>query len=71
MRTLFLMACLALTACDLSPPPERQTEADKKADEHHELRNAIQTPIDKAKSVDQTQKDADDAERQRIKDEGG
>ncbi len=66
-----IIACLLLAACGMAPPPERQSEAARKANEHHELRDAINRPIDKAKAVDDETLKAAEKQRQAIEDSGG
>ena len=58
---IILAAVLALAACD-APPPERQSAEAKQAREASDLREHIQTPIDKAKGVEDIQ-EAHDAEQ--------
>lgn len=63
--------CLLFAACSMAPPPEQQSAAAQKAAEHHELRDAINTPLDKAKHAnDPTMKSAED-QRKAIEDAGG
>ena len=62
---------LALAACAEPPPPERQSAEAKEAREHHELRDAIQTPIDKAKGVDAVQEQQSEDQKKAIEDQGG
>lgn len=58
--TFTLAAALALGACsDPAPtptpdPPEPQTAAAAAAEEHTELRDAMQAPLEKAESVEVT-----------------
>ena len=58
--TLTLAAVLALGACsdpaptDTPDPPEPQTAAAAAAEEHTELRDAMQAPLEKAESVEVT-----------------
>jgi hypothetical protein len=66
-----LATCLALVACAEPPPPERQSAEAKKASEHHELRDTIQTPIDKAKGVDAVQEKQAEEQKDAIEDQGG
>lgn len=66
-----IIACLLLAACNMAPPPERQSEAARKAAEHHELRDAINRPIDKAKAVNDETLKAAEQQRQAIEDAGG
>ena len=62
MRVPILLACVALGACDVVPPPEQQSEAARKAAEHTQLRDAIEQPIERAKSANEPNEKAD-AER--------
>ena len=71
MRLPVLLACLALGACDLAPPPDQQSEAAQKAMEHNDLRDAIQQPIDRAKTANDPNVQADKDREQAIKDAGG
>jgi len=71
MRMPILLACLALGACDIAPPPERQSEAARKAAEHTELRDAIQQPIDRAKTANDPNVQADQAREKALEDAGG
>lgn len=61
-----LLLCLSACACSRpEPPPTDQPvepQADTATEQHTELRDAIQRPIDKAKAVEDTVLDA--AERQ-------
>jgi hypothetical protein len=68
--TTLTALCLALAAC-AEPPPESLSEDAKKAREHHELRDAIQTPIDKAKGVDAVQEKQAEDQKKAIEDQGG
>jgi hypothetical protein len=63
--TTVAIAVLALAACD-APPPERQSEEAKQAREASDLREHIQTPIDKAKGVEDIQKAHDADQREAI-----
>ncbi len=73
MHRLLILAwlCASMCACDLAPPVERQTEAARKANEHTELRDAIQQPIDRAKAANDPNVKADADKEQAIKDAGG
>ena len=72
MRYAMIIAfCLALAACDLAPPPAEQSDAAQKAQKHTELRDAIQAPIDRAKSANDPNVKADADKEQAIKDAGG
>jgi hypothetical protein len=66
-----LAVLFALVACAEPPPPERQSADAKKAREHHELRDTIQTPIDKAKGVDAVQEKQAEDQNAAIEDQGG
>jgi hypothetical protein len=66
-----LAVVFALAACAEPPPPERQSAEAKKASEHHELRDTIQTPIDKAKGVDAVQEKQAEDQKAAIDDQGG
>ena len=74
MRRLTLLPMIAtiltLAAC-AEPPPEHQSAEAKKAREHHELRDSIQTPIDKAKGVDAVQEQQAEDQKKAIEDAGG
>lgn len=67
MRLPIILSCAAvlLCACSKPQPPEKERPPEPQAGAPRatELRDAIQAPIDKAKSVEQTTLDA--AERQR------
>lgn len=73
MRLIPILACLCLglSSCDLAGPPEQQSEAARKAAEHHELRDAMQQPIDRAKAANEPNVEADKAKEQAIEDAGG
>ena len=69
--TLYVLSpVLALAAC-AEPPPESLSEDAKKAREHTELRDAIQTPINKAKGVEDVQEKQAEDQRDAIEDQGG
>ena len=72
MRLCILLACLCLApaACDVVPPKDQQSKAAQKADEHHELRDAIQKPIDRAKTANDPNAKADEDKRKAIEDAG-
>ena len=66
---LILCTCAFLAGCNASPPPpERQSEEAKAARDNSDLTQAIQTPIDKAKAVEDVQ-EAHDAEQRDAIDE--
>jgi hypothetical protein len=66
-----LTLALALAACDLAPPPERQSADAKEAREATELRERIQQPIDKAKAVEDVQEKQAEDQKKAIEDQGG
>jgi hypothetical protein len=72
LPTLLLsLPILALSACAQPPPPERQSAEAKKAREASELREHINTPIDKAKAVEDVQEKQADDQRAAIEEQGG
>lgn len=68
--TVFASA-LVLGACDLAPPPDKQSAAAQKADQHTELRDAINTPIDKAKAANDPNVQHDQDQDQAIDNQSG
>ena len=56
---------LAVAACRPTPPPTDQPPVPK-AEQHTEMRDAIREPIDKAKAVEDTVKQAAEAQRKQI-----
>ena len=74
-----IAACLLLAACSASPPPgdahpaapAAAASATAPADKHTELRDAMQAPIDKAKSADAIQQQGVEDEKKAIDDAGG
>ena len=73
MRIPLILAglCLALSSCDLAPPLDQQSAAAQKAAEHHQLRDAIQKPIDRTKAANDPNVEADKAKEKAIEDAGG
>lgn len=71
MRFPIIFACLLLASCDLAPPPRDQIEETDKAVENTQLRDAIQTPIERAKSANDPVEQADKDKEQAIEDAGG
>jgi hypothetical protein len=61
---------LTLAACS-EPPPEHLSAEAKKAREHHELRDQINNPINKAKGVDAVQEKQAEDQKKAIEDQGG
>jgi hypothetical protein len=70
LLTLFAL-CLLLGACDMAPPPEKQSADAQKAAEHTELRDAINNPINKAKAANDPNEQHDKDQDQALKDQGG
>lgn len=71
---LLLAATLGTFAgCDLVPSPEHQSEAARKAAEHHELRDAIEhkSEMDRARNAGAPVEEADKKHDQAIDDAGG
>lgn len=52
--SLLLVPALALAACSASAPPPASVQADAAANQHTQLRDTIQKPINKAKGVEGT-----------------
>ena len=65
------LAALLLAACDLQGPIDKQSAEAQKAQEHNQLRDAINQPIDKAKDANAPNEQADKDREQAIKDAGG
>ena len=69
-----LVAALgSLSGCDLVPSPEHQSEAARKAAEHHQLRDAIEhkSEMDRARNAGAPVIEADKQHDQAIDDAGG
>ena len=69
MMSVALLAACAIAACSKPEPPEKERPPEPKAStepRHTELRDAIQAPIDKAKSVEKTTLDAAEQQRAEI-----
>jgi PBP1b-binding outer membrane lipoprotein LpoB len=64
-----LAGCSAPTPPPTDQPPDPQAAAQKQRDQ--QLLHAIQRPIDKAKSVEDTTLKAADEQKQQIEDQGG
>ena len=71
----FLLLALAISGCNAPKPPPADQPPDPQAAAQHardtQLRDAIQRPIDKAKSVEDTTLKAADEQKQQIEDAGG
>jgi len=71
-KTLAMItAALLLGACTVAPPPDKQSAAAQKADEHHELRDAINDPINKAKAANDANIQRNQDDNKAIEDAGG
>ena len=78
MRTtqVFTLAALALAAsllaaCDLQGPIDKQSAEAQKAQEHNQLRDAINQPIDKAKNAGAPIEQADKDREKALEESGG
>ena len=65
------VVCVALCACSKPPPPEKERPPEPQAEQHTELRDAIQAPQDKARNVEGDVQKAADQQRAVIEDQGG
>ena len=70
-QTIVFAAGLLLCACNVAPPPDKQSAAAQKADQHSELRKAITTPIDKAKAANDPNLQHDKDQDKGLEDQGG
>lgn len=66
-----LAAAFALAACSKPVPPDKQDPPEPQAPRATELRDAIQAPIDKARTVDAQVKDAAQQQRDAIEAQTG
>jgi hypothetical protein len=68
-----LAATFSLAACDLAPPPERQSDAAREAREHTELRDATRREDlrERAAEAGQPVEDHDKRQADAIEDAGG
>jgi len=64
-------ATFLLGACTMAPPPDKQSADAQKADQHTDLRDAINTPIDKAKAANDPNVQHDEDQAKAIEDQGG
>lgn len=70
-RACLLAITLAATAgCSRPEPPSKEQQPEPQA-QHTELRDAIQEPIDKAKTVEKSTQEAADQQRAQIEAAGG
>ena len=74
--TVFNLAALALAAallagCDLQGPIDQQSAEAQKAQEHNQLRDAINQPIDKAKNAGAPIEQADKDREKALEESGG
>ncbi len=65
------LAASLLVACDLQGPIDQQSEAAQKAQEHNQLRDAINQPIDKAKNAGAPIEQADKDREKALEESGG
>ena len=68
-----LSSCALLAGCGMNPPPEHQSEAARKAAEHHELRNAIEHKAEREKAEHAADPvlEADKAHDKALEEQGG
>lgn len=71
MRTAIVLVVLALSGCNVAPPPPSQSAAPAKPAEDHQLRDAIQAPIDRAESANDPNVKADEERDKALEDAGG
>ena len=64
-------AALLLGGCTMAPPPDKQSADAQKADQHTELRDAINSPINKAKAANDPNVKHDEDQAKAIDDQGG
>lgn len=69
-RILLTTLVLALLAGCSKPPPDPEAPPEPQA-EASELREAIQEPIDKAKAVEDADRERDEERRKALEDAGG
>ena len=70
LAALALIAA-SLASCDLQGPLDKQSAEAQKAQEHTELRDAINQPLDKAKNANAPVEQADKDQAKAIEDAGG
>jgi hypothetical protein len=75
-NTVFNLAVLALSAsllvaCDLQGPIDQQSAEAQKAQEHNQLRDAINQPIEKAKDAGAPIEQADKDRAKALEESGG
>jgi len=66
-----ILFCALLVACTMAPPPDKQSAAAQKADQHTELRDAINSPLNKAKAANNPNVQHDQDQDKAIQDQGG
>jgi len=64
-------AALLLGACSVAPPPDKQSADAQKADQHTQLRDAINSPINKAKAANDPNVKHDEDQAKAVDDQGG
>jgi predicted small lipoprotein YifL len=65
------LAVSLLAACDLQGPIDQQSAEAQKAQEHNQLRDAINQPIDKAKNAGAPIEQADKDREKALEESGG
>ena len=70
LLTSTLLAALALAGCEPSPAPDKPEKPAKPVGST-QLRDAIQRPLDRAKSVEGTIEDAKEKADKAVQDQGG
>ena len=70
-RITALAIGLLLGACSMAPPPDQQSPEAQKAAAHTELRDAINTPLDRAKAANDPNVQHDQDQQKAIDDQGG
>jgi len=64
-------AAMLLGACTMAPPPDKQSADAQKAASHTELRDAINSPINKAKAANDPNVEHDKDQEKALEDQGG
>lgn len=68
---LLALSLAAMAGCSKPKPPPSDQPPEPKAEQHTELRDTIQEPIDKAKAVEKSVQDAADQQKAQIEAAGG
>ena len=69
--TALALAASLLAGCDLQGPIDQQSAEAQKAQEHNQLRDAINQPIDKAKNAGAPIEQADKDRAKALEESGG